>query len=56
MPSALININSGTGLRIFGTLTNIWLLLYLVSGRNILKLRVLIGLEASSETERISAE
>ena len=55
-PSALINIKSGTGFLTFGIETTNCLLLKRGEGAMIFTAVVLIGLEVSSETDRISAE
>ena len=55
-PSARIKINSGTGFLTLGIFTTIWLLVNKEVGATISTLTVLTGLEASSETDLISAE
>jgi hypothetical protein len=55
-PNALIKINKGIGFLTFGTDTTIWLLERDGDGDKILTAVVLIGFEASSDTDLISAE
>ena len=56
IPSARIRIKSGTGLRTLGTLTTICLFVNFEDGLTIRTESVRTGLDASSDTERISAE
>ena len=55
-PSARININNGTGFRTFGTATTICPFSKTDVGAIIFTEDVRVGLDASSETERTSAE
>ena len=56
IPRARIKINNGTGFFTFGTTTTICSLLKTEVGATIFTAVVRIGLEESSDTERISAE
>ena len=55
IPNALITIKRGTGLRTCGTLTTNWRFVLLGCSLTILTAKVLIGLDASSLTDLISA-
>ena len=55
-PSALITMKSGTGFLTLGILTTIWPFLHEGVAATILTESVLIGFEASSDTDLISAE